>query len=72
MMIQRIYKILAVLFIVVCVQSCAVGPDYKKPEMSNDRSFRYSTETDSLINLKWWEVFNDTILNNLIHLMLYY
>lgn len=65
-MIQRIYKILAVLFVGICIQNCAVGPDYKKPDMSNDRSFRYSTKTDSLVNLKWWEVFNDTILNNLI------
>lgn len=65
-MIKRIYKIVAFICIVAFVQSCAVGPDYKKPEMSSDVSFRYSTKTDSLVNLKWWEVFNDTILNDLI------
>jgi multidrug efflux system outer membrane protein len=65
-MMKTIYKIVSVICLIVLFQSCAVGPDYKKPEISSDVSFRYASKTDSIVNLKWWEVFNDSILNNLI------
>ncbi|MCK5814754.1 MAG: efflux transporter outer membrane subunit, partial [Flavobacteriaceae bacterium] len=29
-------------------------------------AFRYATKSDSIINLKWWEIFNDSTLDTLI------
>ncbi|MBV1887703.1 MAG: efflux transporter outer membrane subunit [Urechidicola sp.] len=58
-------SIVAVVLILV-IQSCAVGPNYHQPETKNNTTFRYATESDSIINLRWWEVFNDPTLNTLI------
>lgn len=43
-----------------------VGPKFQKPEIESPKTFMYSTSTDSIVNLKWWELFNDTILKALI------
>jgi len=63
-------KILKISFVVavmlLIVQSCAVGPNYHQPEIKNKEAFRYATQTDSIINLKWWEIFNDPDLDTLI------
>jgi multidrug efflux system outer membrane protein len=48
--------------------SCAVGPNYVEPEDTTPGDFRYTgKKTDSIINLKWWEIFNDPVLDTLIH-----
>jgi len=58
---------LKLLVIVVLLQSCAVGPNYQAPKDQNPNTYRYSTKnTDSIINLKWWDIFNDPVLDNLI------
>lgn len=55
------------LIFVVLLQSCAVGPNFQKPEDQTPQSFRYTNnKTDSIINLKWWELFNDPVLDTLI------
>lgn len=43
-----------------------VGPRYQQPEIESPGQFIYGTSTDSIVNLKWWELFNDTILKALI------
>ncbi|MCD6598599.1 MAG: efflux transporter outer membrane subunit [Bacteroidales bacterium] len=49
------------------VQACAVGPDFHEPEDQTSQTFRYtSNKTDSIVNLKWWKIFNDPILDTLI------
>lgn len=60
------YTVLAIL--ILLVQACSVGPNYHKSEPVNPvSSFRYGAEqTDSIINLKWWELFNDPILDTLV------
>jgi len=59
--------VMAVLFAV----SCKVGPNYVEPEDTTPVEFRYTAEkTDSIINLKWWEIFNDPTLDTLIHIAL--
>jgi outer membrane protein, multidrug efflux system len=49
---------------------CMVGPDYKKPKVDVPDAYRGSTKTEteaeSLGNEKWWEVFKDPVLQNLI------
>lgn len=46
--------------------SCMVGPKVREPEMEIPEAFLYDSSADSLVNLKWWEVFNDTLLTDLI------
>jgi multidrug efflux system outer membrane protein len=55
---------MTMLFIV----SCKVGPNYVEPEDTTPVEFRFTAEkTDSIINFKWWEIFNDPTLDTLIH-----
>ncbi len=49
------------------VFSCKVGPNYQEPEDETPQTFRYTNNaTDSIINLNWWELFNDPTLDTLI------
>jgi len=51
--------------------SCAVGPDYKKPEAITAASFKEAsgwkeaTPADDAPRGSWWEVYNDPVLNTL-------
>jgi multidrug efflux system outer membrane protein len=59
--------VMALLFAV----SCKVGPNYVEPEDSTPVEFRFAAKkTDSIINFKWWEIFNDPTLDTLIHIAL--
>jgi multidrug efflux system outer membrane protein len=55
--------------------SCTVGPNYKRPAVPVPRSFRApepmsSTDPASLADLKWFEVFRDEKLQDLIRIAL--
>lgn len=53
--------------LVINLASCKFGPDFSKPEPPTNAYYRFDTlQTDSVINLSWWEMFNDTILDTLI------
>jgi multidrug efflux system outer membrane protein len=57
----------AIGFVVI---GCAVGPNYKRPAIDTPQSFRGATaspEATSFGDEKWWEVFQDTQLQALIH-----
>jgi len=46
---------------------CAMGPDYKKPVVETPDLFRVADEqVKPLVNLKWWELFNDPVLVSLV------
>jgi multidrug efflux system outer membrane protein len=47
---------------------CAVGPNYKRPDVSAPPAFRDATETatNSLGDLPWWQIFEDDALQELI------
>jgi multidrug efflux system outer membrane protein len=47
---------------------CTVGPDYKTPDANAPASFRgeESASTNSLADLPWWQLFQDTALQGLI------
>lgn len=47
---------------------CAVGPDYKRPTVNSPAQFRFAegTDTNSLADLPWWQVFQDPTLQGLI------
>src|SRR6266436_3463406 len=56
------------MFVAALLAGCAIGPDYKRPPVAEPPTFRgqATTEAASLADLPWWEVFQDTILENLI------
>ncbi len=62
------YTVLIVLSILI--YSCAVGPNYHTPEDTTTENFKTRVKdsmfSDSIVNLKWWEIFQDTILNTLV------
>jgi multidrug efflux system outer membrane protein len=48
---------------------CAIGPDYRRPPVTQVQTFRGQPAPDpaSLADLPWWDLFEDPILKNLIH-----
>lgn len=66
-------KLTALLILVGLVSSCTVGPDYKRPTTSVPSTYRGLTPEQaakagpiSLADQKWWEVFKDEKLQELI------
>lgn len=52
---------------ILMMGSCKVGPNYVEPVDNTPRDFRYAAKkTDSIINLKWWEIFNDPTIDTLV------
>src|SRR5882762_6579294 len=49
------------------LSACAVGPDYKRPEIEAPQDWRidYPKAAD-VANTKWWEQFGDPALNQLV------
>ncbi len=53
--------------------SCAVGPDYSRPAIPANESFRMAkeaTDLPSLANMPWWELYQDEELQQLIRVAL--
>ncbi|HEX7896730.1 MAG TPA: efflux transporter outer membrane subunit [Planctomycetota bacterium] len=47
--------------------SCAVGPDYERPDIPQPAAWRDGTaEAASLADVEWWKLFGDPVLNGLI------
>ena len=64
---QKFITYLGIFLVIISVASCKVGPNYKKPELASPEIFNYEKNPiDSIINLKWWELFQDPILDTLI------
>lgn len=60
------------LFIIIVLgifyfSSCSFGPDFQKPDVQSPQSFVYdSVKVDSVVNVKWWDLFNDSVLDSLV------
>lgn len=60
------------LAITVFLTGCMVGPDFKKPVIELPEEFRFAQQdTEEVVNLKWWELFNDPVLDYLVSTALY-
>jgi multidrug efflux system outer membrane protein len=66
-------KLTAVALVVVLIAGCAVGPNYKRPSVNVPGTYRGVTPEEaaqppaqSLGDQKWWEVFQDTQLQELV------
>ncbi|MFN9329612.1 MAG: efflux transporter outer membrane subunit [Cyclobacteriaceae bacterium] len=53
--------------VLVMVASCMVGPKYSRPTtLQPEKYVQAPTSSDSITNLKWWDVYQDTTLQRLI------
>jgi NodT family efflux transporter outer membrane factor (OMF) lipoprotein len=64
-------KMIASALSLMLLSACAVGPDYKRPEVEMPAAFKESAgwkmaePRDQEIHGKWWEIYNDPLLNSL-------
>lgn len=64
---------LALTALSVLLISCAMGPDYSRPDIPTSDSFRMAEEQKdlpSLANVPWWELYHDEELQKLIRIAL--
>jgi len=60
-------RLIALLTSAVLVASCKVGPDYSRPDVEAPAQWRIDyPEAASLANTRWWEQFQDPVLDQLI------
>lgn len=53
--------------IIIYLSGCKLGPDFERPPYYGPTSFRFdSISTDTIVNLRWWELFNDPVLDTFI------
>jgi outer membrane protein, multidrug efflux system len=52
----------------MCILSgCTLGPDYKRPELQSPEAYRIEyPKAAEVANQKWWELFGDPVLNQLV------
>lgn len=50
------------------IASCAVGPDYRRPETTTPAAYRFeqNATADSVADAGWWQVYQDPVLQSLI------
>ena len=59
--------IILTLGLIIYISGCKLGPDFEKPEYLGPTAYRFdSVTTDTIVNLRWWELFNDPVLNTFI------
>ncbi len=68
-------RITSIVLGLLCVSACKVGPDYERPVVPEHDTYRddavpadttAALPADSIADLAWWELFQDTVLQNLI------
>ncbi|RXP44772.1 efflux transporter outer membrane subunit [Lutibacter sp. HS1-25] len=65
---QKLITYLSIFLVILTVTSCKVGPNYHEPKIASPEIFKYeNNKIDSIIDLKWWEIFKDPILDSLIN-----
>ncbi len=67
-------RLVGVCLVMLLISGCAVGPNYKRPSVNVPGTYRGATPqeaqqpaAESLGDQKWWEVFQDKQLQDLIH-----
>lgn len=61
------YNILYTLLIILMISSCKLGPDFQRPDYYGPETFRFdSGAIDTIVNLRWWDLFDDDVLDTLI------
>ncbi len=69
---RQLLFFLGCILLLVALDSCMVGPNFQKSEVKTNTKYRYDSLQlaldDSVLNIKWWEIFNDSALDTLIHI----
>ena len=67
-------RLIALSLIMLLASGCAVGPNYKRPSVTVPGTYRGAIPqeptqpaAESIGDQKWWEVFQDPQLQDLIH-----
>ncbi len=61
-------KLLIPILFLLFLSGCMVGPDFKKPEIEAPKKFvRTLDDTQTEVNLRWWELLDDPHLRHLIN-----
>jgi len=56
-----------IVFILLVLAGCAVGPKYSRPETKKPAAYaQAAVKSDSITNIKWWDVYQDSALQSLI------
>jgi multidrug efflux system outer membrane protein len=69
---SRISFVLVIIASIVLLESCKVGPNFKsqRTEIDSTAVYRYDSlqlaVKDSVLNISWWELFNDPVIDSLI------
>lgn len=64
---RTIYKFIQFSLIILLLNSCMLGPDYKRPSIETPSSWRFEEkQVKDVVNTSWWEQFKDPVLNELI------
>ncbi len=58
--------------IIILFGSCKVGPNYERPATGTGNTFRYDStaDTNTIANVEWGAIFQDTVLQTLIKMAL--
>src|SRR2546425_46616 len=64
-------QLIATILAIGWLAGCAVGPDYHRPAVQTPQTFRApgpapAPQSSSVADLKWWEVFKDEKLQDLV------
>ncbi len=65
----NLFKHPVIVFVLVLFMGCAIGPDFKKPQMQVPEKYRAAPDSliaDTLVNLNWWQLFADPQLDTLV------
>ena len=62
---KYLLPLLAIL--IIALSSCSVGPDFQRPQIDTLQTYRFGTlEVDSVANLEWWNLFEDSMIDTLV------
>ena len=64
------FKIIFSCFLVILlIAGCKVGPNYTRPSIKLDSTFRYTLlrDTNSIANIEWVKLFDDPVLQDLVN-----
>jgi multidrug efflux system outer membrane protein len=66
-------SIILFILLLVAATGCMVGPALEKPQIETYDQFRFdSLAGDSMVNLAWWDLFDDPLLDTMIFTALEY
>ena len=66
-------KIILLLIVgsMIYLSGCKFGPEYQRSQFDLAERYRFdSTATDTVVNLRWWEIFSDPVLDTLVKVAL--